>query len=862
MFRFLIQSQEHVQRKLWQGLLSLVLPLIIWFYWIVLQQKTVLLWTASECMLATIVTGIGLFFAFIFFHGRLRFWWTLLCLIIVQWAGQMVFTRWADGEFDFFNWYSEWVIYTSLFGLGWLMGWCLQRFRFGVYFFILTMALGSLYALRADVNYTAVSFFKQVIPAVIGTIWCLYAFELWRRFNFTSISFVARFWGRLMLSILLLGLLLTGIIRFYYRDIETQLIDYAHQTSSSEQLEKQKNGQMANKKNMGLGIKNQRSNNPNPIFCAYIPLNIPDTDIPNPLYMVSYHFNRFDTLTETFERDTLFKYADEFVPSPSNFTFFQTYTDSSVLKTFDKLQATQMVETDVYSVQLSNEAYVAPGTAFSVQPFPVDKRFKSQFTSAYKAKSRVSLLNSAYWVYNSQDPMLQDFQEQRFSVLRKANGYDDIPSDFLTYYTAFPSGGIYAPIKQLADSLQRGQSTALDKVLAVRDYYLQRKSDGSPLYSYSDNPGVPGLPGASRLLHFMFESHRGYCAYYAASTVALLRLMGLPARIVTGFMTVDRSDKNKGWYWFYEDQAHAWVQVYFPGYGWMDFDTTVGDEEAQNSPKPDGTPPLETPKATLVLQGDILSIDTIRNTISLHVHDAVIQNKDYHSLQDTLLLDVSKALFWRDSLPVKLNEYKPGQGISAVSYSKQGWLDNNIASWSQFKIHSSKPVVVDEIYGMPKAKEKTISPTTIPSSIHNAFSMLWWVIISILIIFLLLPRSTYYYFTWQLHKSPNSLYPMYRRILYVLHMAGESTDRASVMQWARNTIDIKYGVSFSAWISLYWEEKYSGKPMRSTTFNHALNQGEEIEKAIFSQWPKQKKLLMWFYINRYFRYWQTHYFNK
>ena len=42
MFRFLIQSQEHVQRKLWQGLLSLVLPLIIWFYWIVLQQKTVL----------------------------------------------------------------------------------------------------------------------------------------------------------------------------------------------------------------------------------------------------------------------------------------------------------------------------------------------------------------------------------------------------------------------------------------------------------------------------------------------------------------------------------------------------------------------------------------------------------------------------------------------------------------------------------------------------------------------------------------------------------------------------------------------------------------------------------------------------
>ena len=55
----------------------------------------------------------------------------------------------------------------------------------------------------------------------------------------------------------------------------------------------------------------------------------------------------------------------------------------------------------------------------------------------------------------------------------------------------------------------------------------------------------------------------------------MLRAMGIPTRFTTGFATINRSDKNKGWYWFYASQAHAWTQVYFPGYGWLDFDKCI-----------------------------------------------------------------------------------------------------------------------------------------------------------------------------------------------------------------------------------------------------------------------------------------------
>lgn len=859
---FIIQKNNKVIQRL-VGLVSIVMPILLLLCWVFIQERSVLTWTVQRCVVSSFYVGGGLFLAFILYAGRLRFWLPTFFLLLVQWGVQLCINTVMPGEFDMFDVYSAWLINSTLFGIGWLLGWSLQRFRLGVYIFFFIVLFVSLHSLSLSTGYSVDSFLGKMVPPFLGTIWCVFTYELWRTFNFSAPRCIVRYWGRYLMGLLILTLLLGVFIRFFYRHIEVRLVEYAQQQKSSEQLEKKRDGKMANKTSMGLGALNQRNNNPNPLFCAHINLNFPDSDIPNPLYMVSYHFNKFDTLTETFERDTLFRYTDEFVPSPANYAFFQTYTDSSVFFSFEPLKLTQEVETDVYAIQLSNEAFVAPSTAFSVQPFPVDAQFKSEYRTAYKARSRVSLLNSAYWVYNARDPMLQAFQEQRFAVLQTAGDVNKLPGQFLSYYTQFPSDGIYRPIKQLADSLQQGKQGQLSKVLAVRDYFLQRRSDGTPVYRYADNPGIPGLPSASRLLYFMFESKRGYCAYYAASTVALLRLMGVPSRVVTGFMTVDRSDKNKGWYWFYEDQAHAWVQVYFPGYGWMDFDTTVGDEDAQESPKPDATPPNEPKMAWLVLQGDLIEVDSINNTMLMHVENAVVQQSSFRMLNDTLLLDVSKQVFWNDSVKITWRDFTKGQRISAISYSVLDVLDSKKSDWNKHLSVWKKPVPIDEVYSLPlTTSTQSVSDENSKQLFLNGLRIGALMFLVVFILIVCMPRFSYYYFSWQVKRSRNSLYPSYCKLLYVLHMAGYSSEQYSILYFAQHKVDPVFSVSFSAWLHIYWQEKYGNSAINESVLQAAQKEADDMEKKILNTLPSRTRRWMWFSLNRYFRFWELNSFFK
>lgn len=864
MFRHKIQANEYPVRRLLHGFFTVVLPFTILMCFVLLQQASVLRWDNGRCYQSSILVFIGMTISYCLFQGRLRFWAPTLLLLLLQWIVQGVLSGMSNGEFDFFTWYSAWIINSSLLGIGWLLGYSIQRFRLGVYVFSLLILISSLQALTIETGYSVDSFLMKIGPVFLGVVLGLMLFELWRTYNFSNQVALYRYWGRVGLILLVCTLFLAGIIRYYYRDIDARLHDYSHQQKSSEQLDKKKDGSFSNKQSMGLGMMNQRNKNPKPLFCAHIQLNFPDTDIPNPLYMVSYHFDRFDTLTETFERDTLFQYSDEFVPSPASYPFYQTVSDSLVFLPFDQLKQTDIVVTDVFALQLSRESFVAPSTAFSVQPIPVEQHFKSQFTSAYKATSKVSLLNSAYWVYNARDPMLQAFQEERFDLLRKCHGWESLPVAFMSYYASFPTHGIYAPIKKLADSLQQGKSTTLDKVLSVRDYFLQRRSDGTALYSYSDNPGIPGLPGASRLLYFMFESRKGYCAYYAASTVALLRSMGVPARVVTGFMTIDRSDKNKGWYWFYEDQAHAWVQVYFPGYGWMDFDTTVGNEDARESPKPDGTPPMEPPVPWLVLQGNLLKLDSLKHTMLLQVQEAVIQGKEFHWLKDTLLLDVSKKVFWKDSVRLTWRDIKVGDRLSAIAFASLDRLPVATSTWAMHRSKWASPLPVDEIYQLP-----SLTNLNNQNEWHDKHSILntWFAFVVIflamtMLTILFLPWFTYRYLVWQSIRKKVSLYPMYRRLMFVFHMGGYSPINASIEQFASKIIDGTFSLNFSTWVTIYWAEKYAGKPLDSIKFDEAIINGEIIEGLFLNQLPVNIKRRMWFSLNRYIAFMQNNFFLK
>jgi transglutaminase-like putative cysteine protease len=84
--------------------------------------------------------------------------------------------------------------------------------------------------------------------------------------------------------------------------------------------------------------------------------------------------------------------------------------------------------------------------------------------------------------------------------------------------------------------------------------------------------------GAEPIDWFLFELRRGYCNNYASAAVILLRSLGIPARMAVGFTQGERQ-QDTGFYRVIERNAHAWPEVYFPDYGWVEFEPTSAEPE-------------------------------------------------------------------------------------------------------------------------------------------------------------------------------------------------------------------------------------------------------------------------------------------
>jgi transglutaminase-like putative cysteine protease len=82
-------------------------------------------------------------------------------------------------------------------------------------------------------------------------------------------------------------------------------------------------------------------------------------------------------------------------------------------------------------------------------------------------------------------------------------------------------------------------------------------------------------PVADPLANFLFERKQGHCEYFASSMAVMLRTLGVPSRVVNGFRSQEFNDVT-GNYVIRAKDAHAWVEAYFPGYGWITFDPTPG----------------------------------------------------------------------------------------------------------------------------------------------------------------------------------------------------------------------------------------------------------------------------------------------
>jgi transglutaminase-like putative cysteine protease len=157
-----------------------------------------------------------------------------------------------------------------------------------------------------------------------------------------------------------------------------------------------------------------------------------------------------------------------------------------------------------------------------------------------------------------------------------------VPPAVMARYTELPET-VPERVHELAQEVAGGPGVAMtpyDQAKALERFLRQ--------YPYSLEVALPPA-GSDPVDYFLFDLQSGYCDYYASAMVVMARSLGLPARLATGFLP-QPADAN-GLQTIYMINAHSWAEVYFAGYGWLEFEPTAafpaGSDRPANVSLPD-----------------------------------------------------------------------------------------------------------------------------------------------------------------------------------------------------------------------------------------------------------------------------------
>ena len=171
--------------------------------------------------------------------------------------------------------------------------------------------------------------------------------------------------------------------------------------------------------------------------------------------------------------------------------------------------------------------------------------------------------------------------------LREAGG--DYPDWVVRRYLQLP-GSTSDRTRQLAKELENGL-VPYDAAVSIQNWLRDN-------IAYNEN--IPFPPADRDLVDYLlFDSRQGYCEYYSTAMVVMLRSLGIPAREVVGYFSGEYSEEQIG-YLYRESNAHAWVEAYFPNYGWVAFEPTSPRPVFEREPAP---PPVEDPNAGTTITG-------------------------------------------------------------------------------------------------------------------------------------------------------------------------------------------------------------------------------------------------------------------
>jgi len=834
---------ETVKNRVLRLLLHLIFLIIPTACMVVpaLQQiDTALLFVNTDLYTQSVVTLIAITGAYCCYFFRFRFIVTFPLVLVLVYTYSKGMKLLSGNEFDSYYLTVRYLHLSVLFVAGWLMGYGLARFR---YFPLVLAALVLTTGLLAEAGYNKDLHLEDSVRNLFFVI--LYAFYTYFiRETLENIEQVrARHFfnagARLAIFILLFFVLFhTSVffLRSEFKETDRAIGEAREQQEQQKDPDEEnmltKNKQQKFDLNQYSQLKSRFGTSKELLFAAYVDNFFPShPDIPNPLYFTCYHLTKYDVKHERFIRDPNMPANDLFAPDPSKIPRYFTYTDSSVIANSKGPLFRKVVESEIYLAALSPKTYTAPGTAFSCQPINVDADYKEQYAFAYKTRSYVSELNSAYFIYNASvggNEAIREFQEARIRELENVRDYRAVDKKFYTYYTNVPNGALFDSIRSLSNRITEGALTPIEKVLKVRDYFTSRDAVGKPLFKYTLYPGAPSdpnIPNASMLSHFLFKNRKGYCTYFAASTLFLLRAAGVPVRMTTGFMTVDRSDKNKGWYFIYGDQAHAWVQVYFPGYGWLDFDTTIGNDDARESPMPDATPPMKPQKAWFATVGKVTALDAASQTATIAIKVLMLGNNELTAKEETSIrLDMKNATITKANFNRKFKDILVGDTVTAVSYNealRKIKAPQKKETLAAVLARLPNPTAVDEVT-IHEVPEKTVTPTQ--QATAQKPGMPWWMLMLIvlgIVLFIVIMailftgRILFRYYNSRAAgaKQPEEkAYWIFRASEFLYCQFGYYRNSQTPLEFAQQVIQPQLGTGYDDFVKVYHKVKYDKIP--------------------------------------------------
>jgi transglutaminase-like putative cysteine protease len=217
-------------------------------------------------------------------------------------------------------------------------------------------------------------------------------------------------------------------------------------------------------------------------------------------------------------------------------------------------------------------AWRSPGDAFGATIISTDQPARTGGVPSWPGR-RTAEVSPIVYRADSLVPAVGEAQ------LRAAGG--GYPAWVRNRYLALPDK-VPARVLALARDLTATVLTPYDRARAIETY----------LRTFPYNLDLPYLPRDRDVVdYFLFDLQQGYCDYYATTMVVLARAAGLPARLAVGYFSGTYDEANAR-YIVTEADAHAWVEIYFPDYGWIEFEPTAGRPPIE---RPADAPPLIVP---------------------------------------------------------------------------------------------------------------------------------------------------------------------------------------------------------------------------------------------------------------------------